>query len=236
MSYLVNFGTLFGMTDKDIALPPEWKALLKDEFEKEYFVELTKTVRAEYIKGDVFPHPKNIFRAFEFYAPKDVKVVILGQDPYHTPGVADGLAFSTVSTNPVPPSLQNIFKEIAEEFMIGRSTNSDLTRWAKQGVLLLNASLSVKSGMANSHADYGWHTFTDAVIKALSKRTEHVVFLLWGAFAGKKAELIDVSKHLILKSVHPSPLSVHRGFYGCGHFKKANGYLKVHGRGEIDWR
>ena len=232
----VNFGTLVAMTEKDVQLPAEWKILLKDEFEKEYFVELTKTVRAEYVNGAVFPHPKNIFRAFESCAPSDVKVVILGQDPYHTPGVADGLAFSTPSTNPVPPSLQNIFKEIAEEFGTTRSTDPDLTRWAKQGVLLLNASLSVRSGVANSHADYGWHIFTDAIIHALSEHTEHVVFLLWGAFAGKKAELIDGSKHLILLSVHPSPLSVHRGFFGNGHFKKANAYLKECERGEIDWR
>jgi uracil-DNA glycosylase len=223
------------MTDK-VQFPPEWKALLTEEFKKNYFIELTKKVRDEYLEGAVFPHPKNIFRAFESCAPQDVKVVILGQDPYHTPGVADGLAFSTLSSNSVPPSLQNIFKEIADEFDTERSTDPDLSRWAKQGVLLLNASLSVRSGMANSHADYGWHTFTDAVIHALSENTEHVVFLLWGAFAGKKAELIDSRKHLILKSVHPSPLSVHRGFYGCGHFKRANEYLKEYGRSEIDWR
>lgn len=224
------------MENKDIGLPLEWRALVAPEFEKEYFAQLIKSVREEYLKDAVFPHPKNVFRAFDSCAPDDIKVVVLGQDPYHTPGVADGLAFSTPKGNPVPPSLQNIFKEIADEFKIERSTNPDLSRWARQGVLLLNASLSVRSGVANSHADYGWHIFTDAVIHALSSRTEHVVFLLWGAFAGKKAELIDSSKHLILKSVHPSPLSVHRGFYGCGHFKKANEYLKEHERGEIDWK
>lgn len=224
------------MNEKPIQLPQEWKALLKDEFEKEYFIKLTQKVREEYLNGNVFPSPKNIFRAFESCSPADVKVVILGQDPYHTPGVADGLAFSTPSTNQIPPSLQNIFKEIEQEFHTPRSTNPDLSRWATQGVLLLNASLSVRSGAANSHAEYGWHIFTDAVIHALSEHTEHVVFLLWGAFAGKKAELIDSSKHLILRSVHPSPLSVHRGFYGCGHFKKANEYLKKHERDVIDWK
>lgn len=213
-----------------------WKELLSGEFEKQYFIELTQKVREEYMNSAVFPPPKNIFRAFDLCAPKDIKVVILGQDPYHTPGVADGLAFSTLPGNPVPPSLQNIFKEIESEFGGPINHDPDLTRWAGQGVLLLNASLSVKSGQANSHADYGWHTFTDAVIKAISENTEHVVFLLWGAFAGKKEELIDWEKHLVLKSPHPSPLSASRGFFGNGHFKSANEYLKRHGRGEINWK
>ncbi len=219
----------------DVKISDAWKILLKDEFAKEYFSALTLKVKAEYLNKKVFPHPKNIFRAFEMCAPTDIKVVILGQDPYHTPGVADGLAFSTIPGNQVPPSLQNIFKEIQEEFGGPIDKNPDLTRWAEQGVLLLNASLSVQSGMANSHADYGWHQFTDAVIKAISDNTEHVVFLLWGAFAGKKAELIDWEKHLILKSPHPSPLSASRGFFGNNHFKLANEYLKEHGREEIKW-
>ena len=220
----------------DVAFPESWKRLLTDEFTKEYFKTLTSTVRDEYLSRAVFPHPKHIFRAFESCTPAAVKVVILGQDPYHTPGVADGLAFSTLSSNPEPPSLQNIFKEIAQEFETPISKDPHLTRWATQGVLLLNASLSVRSGEANSHADYGWHLFTDAVIQAISDNTEHVVFLLWGAFAGKKVTLIDESKHLILKSVHPSPLSVYRGFFGCGHFKTANEYLVRNGRTKIDWQ
>lgn len=213
----------------------EWKKLLQSEFDKEYFSRLSELVRAEYVHKTVFPHPKNLFRALDLCSPHDVKVVILGQDPYHTPGVADGLAFSTLPNNKIPPSLQNIFKEIEAEYNTPINRDPDLTRWAKQGVLLLNASLSVRSGEANSHVDFGWHTFTDAIISAISREREYVVFLLWGAFAGKKAELIDTDKHLILTSVHPSPLSAHRGFFGCGHFKKANEYLLKHEKRAIHW-
>lgn len=220
----------------EVKIAPEWKKLLDEEFSKPYFETLAEKVRQEYLKGPVFPHPSKVFRAFELTKPEDVRVVILGQDPYHTPGVADGLAFSTLPGNPIPPSLQNMFKEIEDEFGFKCKRDPDLTRWAKQGVLLLNASLSVASGQANSHADFGWHYFTDAVIHAISEREEHVVFMLWGAFAGKKEGLIDWTKHLILKSAHPSPLSAHRGFFGNGHFKQANEYLKSHGRTEIDWR
>jgi uracil-DNA glycosylase len=218
-----------------IKIPPAWKALVEDELSKPYFKELTEKVRGEYLKTKVFPHPSKIFRAFDYFDPKDTKVVILGQDPYHTPGVAHGLSFSTESSNPVPPSLQNIFKEIELEYGAPINKDPDLTRWARQGVLLLNASLTVKAGLANSHADHGWHLFTDAIIKALSEKEEHIVFMLWGAFAGKKEAEIDFTKHEILKSVHPSPLSAHRGFLGCNHFKLANEYLKQNGRKEIDW-
>jgi uracil-DNA glycosylase len=220
----------------EVKLEPNWKELLKSEFEKGYFVALSAKVKEEYLKGRVYPKPAEIFRTFELTPPQNVKVVILGQDPYHTPGVAHGLAFSTQSDNPIPPSLQNMFKEIEQEFGYTVERNSDLTRWARQGVLLLNASLTVQSGRANSHADYGWHEFTDAAIRALSEKYEHIVFMLWGSFAGKKEAEIDFTKHLILKSAHPSPLSAHRGFFGNGHFKGANEYLKAHGRGEIDWR
>lgn len=220
----------------EVKIALEWKSLLKEEFEKQYFKELSEKVRNEYLKVPVFPPPSNVFRAFELVKPEEVKVVILGQDPYHTPGVADGLAFSSKPGNRVPPSLQNIFKEIAHEFGSVPSDDPDLTRWARQGVLLLNASLSVRSGEANSHADYGWHTFTDAVIRALSEKEEHVVFMLWGAFAGKKEELIDWEKHLVLTSPHPSPLSASRGFFGNNHFKLANEYLEKHGRMPINWR
>lgn len=219
----------------DIQFPEVWKPFVAAEFEKEYFKELTSRVRVEYLEQQVFPHPKFIFRALASCAPVDVKVVILGQDPYHTPGVADGLAFSTLPGNRVPPSLLNIFKEIESEYGAPINKDPDLSRWASQGVLLLNASLSVRAGEANSHADYGWHTFTDAIIRAISETQEHVVFLLWGAFAQRKEMLIDTSKHLVLKSVHPSPLSAHRGFFGCGHFKKANEYLDTCGRKEIHW-
>lgn len=219
-----------------VKILPAWAELLKDEFEKPYFIELTNKVRGEYLSKSVYPAPKNIFRAFDLCPPREVKVVILGQDPYHTPGVADGLAFSSLPTNPVPPSLQNIYKEIESEFGITCEQTPDLTRWAKQGVLLLNASLTVESGLANSHVLYGWHTFTDAVIKAISDQLEHVVFLLWGSFAGKKEELIDFSKHHILTSAHPSPLSAYKGFLGNGHFKEANEFLEEMGRTPINWR
>ena len=218
----------------DVKLPDCWKKILAPEFEKEYFKRLSERVRSEYVSGPVFPHPKNVFRAFSV-EPQDVRVVILGQDPYHTPGVADGLAFSTPAGNRVPPSLQNIFKEIEVEYGT-RNKNPDLTRWALQGVLLLNASLSVRAGAANSHAEYGWHQFTDAVIRTISETQSHVVFMLWGSFARKKAALIDATKHLVLESAHPSPLSAHNGFFGNGHFKKTNEYLVAHGRTPIDWR
>jgi len=219
-----------------VKIAPEWKALLKEEFAKPYFVELRERVRDEYLKGPVFPHPSCVFRAFELVRPNEVRVVILGQDPYHTPGVADGLAFSTLPKNPVPPSLQNMFKEIEAEFGISVYRNPDLTRWAAQGVLLLNASLSVRSGQANSHADYGWHLFTDAVIRTISEKEKYIVFMLWGANACKKENMIDRKKHLVLKSSHPSPLSAARGFFGNNHFIAANEYLGKHGRGEIDWQ
>lgn len=220
---------------QEVKISDEWRKLLVDEFEKDYFTGLREKVRTEYLTGTVFPHPTKVFRAFELVKPNEVKVVILGQDPYHTPHVADGLAFSSLSGNAVPPSLLNMFKEIESEFGYRCERNPDLTRWAKQGVLLLNASLSVRSGEANSHADFGWHTFTDAVIHAISEKEKHIVFMLWGAFAGKKVDLVDSTKHLVLTSVHPSPLSAHRGFFGNNHFKIANDYLKNNGREEVEW-
>jgi uracil-DNA glycosylase len=208
-----------------MVVPNAWEKILSG-----YDVPYAKAI----LDPTVAPAPEYIFRAFTFFPPSETRVVILGQDPYHTPRVADGLAFSTVSENKIPPSLQNIFKELRAE---GFETKDDpnLTRWATQGVLLLNASLSVRAGEANSHADYGWHQCTDAVIKTISDTQEHVVFILWGAFARKKSVLIDASKHLVLESAHPSPLSAHNGFFGNGHFKKANEYLKLNGRKEIDW-
>jgi uracil-DNA glycosylase len=223
------------MPQADIKLRPEWKELLIEEFGKPYFAELREKVRDAYLAGPVHPKPADLFRAFDLVPPKDVKVVILGQDPYHTPGVAHGLAFSTGSHNPVPPSLSNIFKELQAEYGTPVNRDPDLTRWARQGVLLLNASLSVASGQANSHETFGWHQFTDAAIKALADKEKDIVFMLWGSFAQKKEALIDWTRHLVLKSAHPSPLSAHRGFLGNGHFEEANDYLKAHGRGEIDW-
>lgn len=223
------------MTAKEVAISPAWKKLLEEEFAKPYFQELREKVRAAYFKKKVFPPPTKMLRAFDMVAPEEVKVVILGQDPYHTPGVADGLAFSSLPENPIPPSLLNMFKEIEAEFGVTCARTPDLTRWAEQGVLLLNASLTVESGKANSHIAFGWHTFTDAVIRIISRDCEHVVFLLWGNYARQKRELIDASKHLILESAHPSPLSASKGFFGNGHFKKANAYLKARGRAEITW-
>lgn len=228
-------GYTAAMTVSTVKIAPEWLELLGPEFECDYFRELAGRVREEYLVRRVFPPPGKVFRAFELVKPSEIRVVILGQDPYHTPGIADGLAFSTQPGNPTPPSLQNIFKEIEAEFGTSVEKNPDLARWATQGVLLLNASLSVRAGEANSHAGYGWHKFTDAVIRAISGRCEHVVFLLWGSFAGKKADLIDRTKHCVLTSAHPSPLSAHKGFFGNGHFKAANAYLKNHGRGEVNW-
>jgi uracil-DNA glycosylase len=219
----------------DVKISPMWEPLLEEEFAKPYFVALRKKVREAYMAKKVFPKPTAIFRAFDLCAPEHLRVVILGQDPYHTPGVADGLAFSSLPQNIVPPSLVNIYKEIEAEYGCVCPRSPDLTNWAEQGVLLLNASLTVESGQANSHADFGWHEFTDAVIRIISREEEHVVFLLWGSYARAKKVLIDESKHLVLESPHPSPLSAHKGFLGNGHFRAANEYLKEWDRGEVVW-
>ena len=220
---------------QQIKIAPEWEALLQEEFQKSYFQDLRGKVRQAYLTKNVFPKPNQMFRALDLCKPSDIRVVILGQDPYHTPGVADGLAFSSVPGNPIPPSLQNIYKEIEAEFGSSCVKSPDLTHWAEQGVLLLNASLTVESGIANSHGDIGWHEFTDAVIRIVSETQEHNVFMLWGNYARAKRNLIDHEKHLVLESAHPSPLSVHKGFSGNGHFKEANVYLTENGRGQINW-
>jgi uracil-DNA glycosylase len=223
----------------NIKIGESWKTALSDEFQKEYFKTLTDKVRSEYLVERIYPEPKNIFRAFDLVPLNEVKVVILGQDPYHTPGVADGLAFSTLPGNRVPPSLVNIYKEIVDEYKFNNyehKTNPDLTRWAKQGVLLINNTLTVKESQANSHAKYGWGDFTDRIINLISNECENVVFILWGGFARKKISLIDNhSKHLILESAHPSPLSAHNGFFGNGHFVKANDYLASKNIKPIEW-
>ncbi len=219
----------------NFSIPPQWEDLLRKQSSIFEFGALEKKVGEAYGSFEVFPPQQDVFRALTYCAPHDIRVVILGQDPYHTPGVADGLAFSTREENPIPPSLKNIYKEIAREFSTTERTLPDLTDWAKQGVLLLNTSLTVESGSANSHAQIGWGPFTDAVIHAISRDCMNVVFMLWGNNSRSKRALIDTSKHLILESAHPSPLAAHKGFFGNNHFKDANAYLEEHHRGSIQW-
>lgn len=223
-----------------VKIHPSWQTAMQSEFEKPYFSDLVNRVKEEYTKVKVFPEPQNIFRAFDMVPFEDVKVVILGQDPYHTPGVADGLSFSSKPGSRVPPSLQNIYKEIKDEFNLSEYenyNNPDLIRWAKQGVLLLNNTLTVQSGLPNSHAKYGWDKFTDQVIRTLAKERQNLVFILWGKFAILKKPLITMESdtHLILESPHPSPFSADRGFFGNGHFKKCNEWLKDHNIEEVKW-
>ncbi len=217
-----------------IKISEEWDEVLKEEFSSKTYLELREFLKKEYSTKTIFPDMYNIFYALKLTPLKDIKVVILGQDPYHEQGQAMGLSFSVPNNVKIPPSLVNIFKEIKSEYGYNLNTG-DLTGWAKQGVLLLNAVLTVREGVANSHKDKGWEYFTDAVVKKVSDLTSGVVFILWGANARKKACLIDKSKHLILESAHPSPLSAYNGFFGCGHFKKANEYLKKTGKTQIDW-
>ncbi|MBI5405444.1 uracil-DNA glycosylase [Candidatus Kaiserbacteria bacterium] len=220
----------------EVKIESSWKERLKDEFAKEYFAELTSFVKKEYQEGRVYPHPKNIFRAFDLCPFEKVKVVILGQDPYHGAEQANGLAFAVDENATLPPSLQNIFKEIQSD--MGKPllhTDGDLSRWARQGVLLLNATLTVRAHTAGSHQERGWELFTDAAIKSLSEEREHLVFMLWGNYAKAKGAHIDRSKHLVLEASHPSPFSAASGFFGCKHFSKANDYLATHGGTPIDW-
>jgi uracil-DNA glycosylase len=221
----------------DIRLEPEWKAALAAEFELPYFKQLRERVRFAYQTGIVYPPPPVLFQAFTNTPLSQVRVVILGQDPYHSSGQAHGLAFSvSKATQPLPPSLQNIFKEIERDLGKPRADNGDLTRWTTQeGVLLLNSVLTVKAGTPGSHRDFGWETFTDAAIKVVNDSRSHVVFLLWGAFAIRKRTLIDETKHFVLTAPHPSPLSAHRGFIGCGHFSAVNDYFNANGLSPINW-
>ncbi|MBP1616921.1 MAG: ung2 [Bacteroidetes bacterium] len=219
----------------DVRIEPTWKERLETEFEKDYFVKLTEFVRQEYHTKTVFPPARLIFNAFEHTPFDNVKVVILGQDPYHNIGQAHGLSFSVNDGIQQPPSLVNIFKEIQDDLQIPVPVSGNLTRWADQGVLLLNASLTVVAHQANSHQGKGWEEFTDAAIKKLADEREHLVFLLWGSYAQKKSIFIHPQKHLILKAPHPSPLSVYRGFFGCKHFSKTNEYLKANGMEPIRW-
>jgi len=219
----------------EVRIQESWKTILEDEFKKPYFQELTGFVKQEYQSKTIYPHPKNIFRAFDLCPLDEVKVVILGQVPYHGPGQAHGLCFSVDDGIRIPPSLVNIYKEIQDETGKPMPSSGNLESWAKQGVLLLNATLTVVASRAGSHQRKGWEEFTDTVIRLISENKEHVVFLLWGAYAQSKASLIDPMKHLVLTAPHPSPLSAHRGFFGCGHFRKTNDYLKANGLAEIDW-
>lgn len=219
-----------------VQIAPSWEARLKDEFEAPYFRALTDYVKREYQSETVYPASNRIFRAFDLCPFEKVKIVILGQDPYHGRGQANGLSFAVEKGIPLPPSLRNIFKEIESEFgepLVHR--DGDLTRWADQGVLLMNATLTVRAHLPNSHRGKGWEKITDAAISALSLEREHLVFMLWGNHAKKKGVHIDRTRHLVLESPHPSPFSAASGFFGNGHFMKANDYLAAHGKALIDW-
>ena len=219
----------------DVNIEPSWKAMLSDEFAKPYFGELVRFVHAEYSAGACYPPGHLIFNAFNSTPPDHVKVVILGQDPYHGPGQAHGLCFSVNDGVDFPPSLRNIFLEIQAETGAPIPQSGNLSRWASQGVFLLNTCLTVRAHQAFSHSGHGWETFTDEVIRLLSQHREHLVFMLWGSPAGRKASLIDSSRHLVLRSPHPSPLSAYRGFFGNQHFLQCNEYLQAHGQQPVQW-
>ena len=219
----------------DVKIEESWKSALTSEFDKDYFIKLTDFVRSEYLAGKkIYPEPKNIFNAFNLCPFDRVRVVIIGQDPYHEPGQAHGLCFSVPDGVTPPPSLVNIYKEIETDLGRPSKTHGDLTDWARQGVLLLNSTLTVAAHLAASHAGHGWEEFTDAVIRALSGRSG-LVYMLWGSYAQRKAAIVDETKNLVLKSVHPSPLSAFRGFFGCHHFSRANEYLTRQGQLPIEW-
>ena len=223
----------------DVKIAPDWKELLAPEFEKPYFAALTQLVdfvRNEYATQRIYPRGSNIFRAFDKCPFDRLKVVVIGQDPYHGPGQANGLCFSVADGVPFPPSLQNIFKEVSDDTGTPIPSTGNLDRWAEQGVLLLNAVLTVRAHEAASHAGRGWETFTDAVIRIIAEKKEHLVFFLWGSYAQRKGAFIDTDRHLVLKCVHPSPLSANRGgWFGNHQFSRTNQYLREHGLKEIEW-
>lgn len=219
----------------NVRIEDSWRQELADVWEKDYFSRLTEFVREEYRHGQVFPPGRQIFAAFDATPFHEVKVVILGQDPYHDIGQANGLCFSVNDGIPFPPSLQNIFKEVHDDTGAPIPSSGDLTRWARQGVLLLNATLTVQAHRAGSHQNRGWEQFTDEVIAHLANHREHLVFILWGSYAIRKGSFIDRSRHLVLTSPHPSPLSAYRGFFGNHHFSLANDYLRQHGKQPIAW-
>lgn len=219
----------------DVKMEPSWKARLSGEFEQDYFVRLTDFVRQEYRHATIYPRGSEIFNAFAHCPFDRVKVVIIGQDPYHEPGQAHGLCFSVQDGTRFPPSLVNIFKEITDDVGRPTPTSGNLTRWADQGVLLLNATLTVRAHAAGSHQGRGWETFTDAVIRSLNAERQHLVYMLWGAYAQQKGACIDTAHNLVLASPHPSPLSARRGFFGNHHFSRANDYLVASGQTPIEW-
>ena len=219
----------------NVKIEESWKNALEEEFEKPYFVELAEFVKDEYKRTIVYPPPTRIFSAFDYTPIEEVKVVGLGQDPYHGPRQGNGLSFSVGKDIPMPPSLINIYKEIENDMGIKMPNDGELTRWAKQGVLLLNATLTVRAGLAGSHQHKGWEEFTDAAIHSLAKTRRHIVYLLWGSYAQQKGAFIDRTKNCVLEAPHPSPLSAHRGFFGCRHFSKANTYLVMHNFDPIEW-
>ena len=219
----------------NVQIEESWKKQLQAEFEKDYFIKLTDFVRNEYASTQIYPPGKLIFNAFNLCPFDKAKVVIIGQDPYHGPGQAHGLCFSVNDGVAFPPSLKNIFKEIQDDLGIPVPESGNLTRWANQGVLLLNATLTVRAHQAGSHQKKGWEEFTDAAIRALAEQREHLVFILWGAYAQKKGAFIDRNKHLVLASAHPSPLSAYNGFFGNKHFSRANEYLMAHGETPVSW-
>ena len=219
----------------DVRIAEDWKEILREEFSKPYFEELVSFVKQEYASGEVFPAGRNIFRAFDKCPFEKLKVVIIGQDPYHGDGQANGLCFSVNDGVPFPPSLKNIFKEVSDDIGTPIPRSGELDRWAEQGVLMLNAVLTVRAHNAASHAGRGWERFTDAVVKAIAERKQGVVYMLWGSYAQRKGAIADPKQNLILHAVHPSPLSAYRGFFGCKHFSQANNYLISIGKEPIEW-
>lgn len=219
-----------------VHLDNDWDEILKDEFKKEYYLKLREFLKAEYRSREIFPNMYDIFNALKLTSYKDTKVLILGQDPYHDIGQAHGLAFSVKPGIKTPPSLLNIYKEIKDEYGYDIPSSGYLESWSKQGVLLLNTVLTVRAHQPNSHKNMGWEIFTDEIIKILNRREEPVIFVLWGANARSKKQFIDTKKHFVLEAPHPSPLSAHRGFFGCNHFKKINDILGSLGKDAIDWR
>ena len=219
----------------DVRIAEDWKEILCEEFSKPYFEELVSFVKQEYASGEIFPAGRNIFRAFDKCPFDKLKVVIIGQDPYHGEGQANGLCFSVNEGTPFPPSLKNIFKEVSDDIGTPIPTSGELDRWAEQGVLLLNSVLTVRAHNAASHAGRGWERFTDAVVTAIAERKQGVVYMLWGSYAQRKGSIADSRQNLILHAVHPSPLSASRGFFGCKHFSQANRYLVSIGKEPIVW-
>ncbi|MCM1299389.1 MAG: uracil-DNA glycosylase [Firmicutes bacterium] len=218
-----------------VRLKNKWDEILAEEFKKEYYLKLREFLKQEYTHYTVYPDMNNIFNSLKYADYDGIKAVIIGQDPYHEPNQAHGLAFSVLKGNPIPPSLKNIYKEISDDLGLAAPSHGELTYWAKQGVLLLNSALTVRRGQANSHRGKGWEQFTDAVISKVNQKDSPVVYLLWGANAREKARLINNPKHLILTAAHPSPLSAFNGFFGCKHFSKCNAFLQQQGIQPVDW-